>query len=193
MTNYKNIINTVIKPSILLKQKSTCGTIFLGRDSLCKGDCMITWNPWKGCRKCSEGCRFCVSQRTVKKKGVEELVFEKTREFEAPIEKDKNNEYKIPSGELVCVAIDDPVEHHRQRIRLEFDRSARFGIEPEHRPFGSLVFGEGERKHEIIARIVQIERHAVVGILFHFDPRIRQRIARLRFGHGDIVRMGGDR
>ncbi len=67
---------------------------------------MITWNPWKGCRKCSEGCRFCTSQRIVKKKGVEELVFEKTKEFEAPIEKDKNNEYKIPAGELICVAMD---------------------------------------------------------------------------------------
>ena len=67
---------------------------------------MINWNPWKGCRKCSEGCRFCTSQRIVKKKGVEELVFEKTKEFEAPIEKDKNGEYKIPAGELVCVAPD---------------------------------------------------------------------------------------
>ena len=81
---------------------------------------MINWNPWKGCRKCSEGCRFCTSQGIVKKKGVEELVFEKTKEFEAPIEKDKNSEYKIPSGETYYEAefwLDipedvDPGEYH---------------------------------------------------------------------------------
>ena len=64
---------------------------------------MISWNPWKGCRKCSEGCRFCSSERLLKKKGEQEYVFEKTKEFEAPIEKDKNGEYKIPSGEIVGV------------------------------------------------------------------------------------------
>ncbi|MBR5337949.1 MAG: DUF5131 family protein [Lachnospiraceae bacterium] len=62
---------------------------------------MVTWNPWKGCRRCSEGCRFCSSERLLKKKGEQELVFEKTKEFEAPIEKEKNGEYKIPAGDIV--------------------------------------------------------------------------------------------
>lgn len=64
---------------------------------------MITWSPWKGCRRCSEGCRFCNSERLVKKKGGQEYVFEKTKEFEAPIEKDKNDQYKILSGEVIAV------------------------------------------------------------------------------------------
>ncbi|MBE6015100.1 MAG: DUF5131 family protein [Lachnospiraceae bacterium] len=65
---------------------------------------MITWNPWKGCRRCSEGCRYCMCQRSVKKKGVEELVFEKSKQYGAPLDKNKNGEYKIPGGKLVSVA-----------------------------------------------------------------------------------------
>ncbi len=69
---------------------------------------MEAWNPWKGCRKCSEGCKYCTSERVVKKKGVEEFVFEKSKQIPAPLEKNKNGEYRIPSGELVVVgAISD--------------------------------------------------------------------------------------
>ena len=45
-----------------------------------------------------------MSQRTIKKKGVEELLFEKTKQFGAPLEKNKNGEYKIPSGELIMTS-----------------------------------------------------------------------------------------
>lgn len=48
----------------------------------------------------------CTAQRTVKKKGVEEVVFEKNKQIPAPLEKNKNGEYKIPSGEIVLVGTD---------------------------------------------------------------------------------------
>ncbi len=64
---------------------------------------MVTWSPWKGCKKCSEGCRFCGFERLIRKKGGQEYAFEKTKEFEVPVEKDKNGEYKIPAGEIVGV------------------------------------------------------------------------------------------
>ena len=64
---------------------------------------MKVWNPWKGCRECSEGCLNCPSICLVKKRGEESYLIEKTKRFAAPLEKLKNNEYRIKSGDAVEV------------------------------------------------------------------------------------------
>lgn len=65
---------------------------------------MKTWNPWNGCHRYSEGCRHCVHQRTVRKHGVEELIIEKSKQYTAPVERNKNTSYRIQSGETVLVS-----------------------------------------------------------------------------------------
>ncbi|MEG0895392.1 MAG: DUF5131 family protein, partial [Oscillospiraceae bacterium] len=66
---------------------------------------MAMWNPWRGCHKCSEGCRFCYIHKGDAKRGVDTNKIVKTDSFDKPIEKyqrGKNKgEYKLKSGETV--------------------------------------------------------------------------------------------
>ena len=59
------------------------------------------WNPWRGCHKFSEGCRFCYIHKGDFRRGVDTRVITKTNNFTAPIDKNKKGEYKIKSGETV--------------------------------------------------------------------------------------------
>ena len=62
---------------------------------------MAMWNPWRGCHKYSEGCRFCYIHKGDSKRGVDTNQIVKTDKFTAPIEKNKKGEYKIKSGQVV--------------------------------------------------------------------------------------------
>lgn len=66
---------------------------------------MVMWNPWRGCHKCSEGCRFCYIHKGDAKHGVDTNKIVKTAKITLPIEKYKRGEhageYKIKSGETV--------------------------------------------------------------------------------------------
>lgn len=62
---------------------------------------MVVWNPWHGCHKYSEGCRFCYIHKGDSKRGVDTNNIVKTEKFTAPIEKNNKGEYKIKSGQLV--------------------------------------------------------------------------------------------
>lgn len=66
---------------------------------------MAMWNPWRGCHKCSEGCKFCYIHKGDYKRGVDTNIIVKTDKFTAPIERyqrGKNKgEYKMKSGETV--------------------------------------------------------------------------------------------
>lgn len=64
---------------------------------------MAMWNPWRGCHKYSEGCKFCYIHKGDWKKGIDTNQIIKTEQFEVPIAKKKNGTYKIPSGEEVFV------------------------------------------------------------------------------------------
>ena len=64
---------------------------------------MAMWNPWRGCHKHSEGCRHCYIHKGDTKRGVDTNKIMKTDNFNAPIERKKNGEYKIKSGSLVYV------------------------------------------------------------------------------------------
>lgn len=62
---------------------------------------MAMWNPWRGCHKCSEGCKFCYIHKGDQKRGVDTNNIEKTDQFFAPVEKNSKGEYKIKSGQVV--------------------------------------------------------------------------------------------
>lgn len=73
---------------------------------------MAIWNPWRGCHRYSEGCKFCYIHKGDKKKGIETNKIIRTEKFYYPIEKKKSGEYKIKSGQTVylCFSTDFLIE-----------------------------------------------------------------------------------
>ncbi|MBQ8525813.1 MAG: DUF5131 family protein [Clostridia bacterium] len=71
------------------------------------------WNPWHGCHKCSEGCQNCYAYFLDKRYGrdTNEVVKNKS-DFNLPVKKTRDGEYKLPSGCFVrvCMASDFFVE-----------------------------------------------------------------------------------
>lgn len=61
------------------------------------------WNPWRGCHRYSEGCKYCYIHKGDAKRGMDTNNIVKTKNFDAPIVKNKNGEYKMKSGKLVYV------------------------------------------------------------------------------------------
>ncbi len=61
------------------------------------------WEPWKGCHKIGEGCKNCYIHMGDKRKGIDTDVIYKTEKYDLPIQKKKNGDYRIPSGELIYV------------------------------------------------------------------------------------------
>jgi protein gp37 len=62
---------------------------------------MVIWNPWRGCHKYSEGCKFCYIHKGDSKRDIDTNDIVKTGKFTAPIEKNKKGEYKIKAGQTV--------------------------------------------------------------------------------------------
>ena len=60
------------------------------------------WNPWHGCHKLSEGCKHCYVYRGDAKRGIDSSIVTQTKNFDIPIRKKRNGEYKIPSGTEVA-------------------------------------------------------------------------------------------
>ncbi len=73
---------------------------------------MAMWNPWRGCRKYSEGCRFCYIHKGDYKRNIDANNIVKTDNFYAPIARDKSGAYKIKSGQRVylCFSTDFLIE-----------------------------------------------------------------------------------
>ena len=59
---------------------------------------MAFWDPWRGCKKCSEGCLHCYIHKGDIKKEINTNDIVKTKDFYKPIEKLKNGNYKMKSG-----------------------------------------------------------------------------------------------
>lgn len=59
---------------------------------------MAMWNPWRGCKKCSEGCMHCYIHKGDAKRGINTNDILKTKDFCKPVEKLKNGSYKLRSG-----------------------------------------------------------------------------------------------
>jgi protein gp37 len=70
------------------------------------------WNLWHGCHKLSTGCAHCYVYRGDSKRGVDSSVVTKTKNFDLPIQKKRNGEYKIPSCSMLytCFTSDFFVE-----------------------------------------------------------------------------------
>ena len=72
---------------------------------------MAMWNPWRGCKKCSDGCLYCYIHKGDAKRGVDTSIIEKTKDFAKPIERLKNGNYKMKSGIVyTCFSTDFLIE-----------------------------------------------------------------------------------
>lgn len=64
------------------------------------------WNPWHGCRKVSEGCQNCYMyflDSTRNRHGSE--IYKVKNNFNLPLKKDRQGNYKIKSGERIRVCM----------------------------------------------------------------------------------------
>ena len=67
------------------------------------------WNPWHGCKKCSEGCKNCYMYFLDEQRGKNGADIYRTKSgFNYPISKDRQGNYKVQSGEQlrVCMTSD---------------------------------------------------------------------------------------
>lgn len=72
---------------------------------------MARWDPWRGCKKCSDGCLHCYIHKGDAKRNVDTSLIVKTKDFAKPVEKQKNGAYKMKSGLVfVCFASDFLIE-----------------------------------------------------------------------------------
>ena len=73
---------------------------------------MPMWNPWRGCQKYSEGCRYCYIHKGNSKRGIDTGIIVRTDNFDAPIKENKSGGYKIKSGQTVylCFSSDFLIE-----------------------------------------------------------------------------------
>ncbi|MEE0776617.1 MAG: DUF5131 family protein [Bacillota bacterium] len=62
---------------------------------------MAMWNPWRGCRRFSEGCKFCYIHKGDAKRKIDTSQIVKTPQFDAPIVKLKNGQYKMKPHQRV--------------------------------------------------------------------------------------------
>ena len=59
---------------------------------------MPMWNPWRGCRRCSEGCAHCYIHKGDAKRGVDTSKIVQTKDFYKPVEQLKKGGYKMKPG-----------------------------------------------------------------------------------------------
>lgn len=61
----------------------------------------VSWNPWHGCQRVSEGCRECYVYRqdAAWQKDGGHVV--KTTAFSLPVRRSRDGRWKIPAGEMV--------------------------------------------------------------------------------------------
>lgn len=67
------------------------------------------WNPWHGCKKCSEGCQNCYMYFLDAQRGKSGADIYRTKSgFSYPLSKDRSGQYKVKSGEhlRVCMTSD---------------------------------------------------------------------------------------
>lgn len=71
---------------------------------------MSMWNPWRGCKKCSDGCLHCYIHKGDSKRGIVTDNIVKTKDFEKPIERRKNGNYKMKAGIVyTCFSTEIPL------------------------------------------------------------------------------------
>ena len=64
------------------------------------------WNPWHGCRKCSEGCENCYMYFLDRMRDQDGSRIYRTKGgFRYPLQKDRQGHYKVKSGEMIRVCM----------------------------------------------------------------------------------------
>lgn len=72
---------------------------------------MAMWNPWRGCKKCSDGCLHCYIHKGDQKRHINSCDIVKTKDFFKPIERLKNGDYKMKAGTVyLCFSTDFLIE-----------------------------------------------------------------------------------
>lgn len=72
---------------------------------------MGAWNPWRGCKRCSEGCLHCYIHKGDTKRNIRTSDIVRTKDFYKPVEKLKNGSYKMKSGTIyLCFSTDFLIE-----------------------------------------------------------------------------------
>ena len=59
---------------------------------------MARWDPWRGCKRCSEGCLHCYIHKGDAKRGVDTGNIVTTKDFYKPVELLKNGNFKMKPG-----------------------------------------------------------------------------------------------
>ena len=72
---------------------------------------MAMWDPWRGCKKCSEGCFHCYIHKGDAKRGVNTGDIVMTGDFRKPVERLKNGGFKMNPGMVyTCFSTDFLIE-----------------------------------------------------------------------------------
>ncbi len=72
---------------------------------------MAIWNPWRGCKKCSEGCLHCYIHKGDARRGVNTNDIVKTKDFYKPVERLANGNHKMKAGMIyLCFSTDFLIE-----------------------------------------------------------------------------------
>lgn len=73
---------------------------------------MAMWNPWRGCRRYSEGCRYCYIHKGDFRRGINTNEIVKTDKFYAPVERNQSGAYKMKPNQTVylCFSTDFLIE-----------------------------------------------------------------------------------
>lgn len=72
---------------------------------------MSLWNPWRGCKKCSDGCLYCYIHKGDLKRNIDTTDISLTKDFNKPIERLKNGAYKMKSSFIyLCFSTDFLIE-----------------------------------------------------------------------------------
>lgn len=61
----------------------------------------VSWNPWHGCRKFSEGCRNCYVYRQDARYDRDGGAVRRTAAFGLPVQRRRDGRFRIPAGERV--------------------------------------------------------------------------------------------
>lgn len=63
----------------------------------------VNWNPWHGCTRYSEGCRFCYVYRQDERygTGIDASLCRRTKAFDLPIQRKRDGSYKVEPGSVV--------------------------------------------------------------------------------------------
>lgn len=61
----------------------------------------VSWNPWHGCRKLSDGCLHCYVYRQDERHGKDSSGVVRTAAFDLPTRRRRDGRFRIPSGQMV--------------------------------------------------------------------------------------------